>query len=218
MPNNDIGDLTKESQDEIIQPTVARQNSSVVPLVVSTAFSHPLDENLCNLLIQEIENNSKEFRTGLTGNFSSPDYFMLKKIRNSEVYFLPVNHWAYGIVWNYVKIANDENWQLDISNVQTIQITKYSEGGFYNWHHDFSANKNDPNYFRKLSITIQLNDPSEYEGGVLQLLDYSNRRIDCERKKGHVCVFSGRAPHRVTKIKSGVRYSLVAWIVGPQLR
>lgn len=217
MPNNDIGELIDQHQSdqEINQSS---PQIPIVPATSSTVFNYTLDKNICDLLIKEIEENINNFSPAITGYFTSTNDYLLKKIRKSDVYFLPDTHWVNGIVWNYVKIANDENWQLDISQVQSIQVTKYSEGGFYNWHTDFSPNKLDPNYYRKLSLTIQLNDPSEYEGGVLQILDYHNKRIDIEKKRGSICVFEGRTLHRVTKIKSGVRYSLVAWITGPQLK
>jgi len=194
------------------------QQPSSIPISSSVVFNDTLDEKICSFLISEIEENKDTFGTALTGNFDSPNDYMLNKIRKSEVYFLPPTHWVTGIVWNYVKLANDENWQYDITAIQSVQITKYNEGGFYNWHTDFCPDKCSPNYYRKLSITIQLNDPSEYEGGILQIFDYQNKRIDIEKRKGSICVFEGRTLHRVTKIKSGSRYSLVAWINGPPLK
>ncbi len=43
-----------------------------------------------------------------------------------------------------------------------VQYTEYhaTEGGKYDWHHDINWNENGP-YDRKLSLTIQLSDPSE---------------------------------------------------------
>ena len=219
-----IGDLIEKNEDQIQQINQTQnpffypniQNIQSKPISASVVFNCPLDKNICDLLIKEMDDNN--FATALTGNLSQPDDYMLKKIRKSEVYFLDRTHWANGIVWNYIKLANDENWQYDISDIQSIQVTKYTPGGFYNWHTDFFPDKSHPDYFRKLSMTIQLNDPSEYEGGILQIFDYHNKRIDIEKKKGSICVFEGRTLHRVTKIKSGVRYSLVAWILGPQLK
>lgn len=223
---HDIGELITEGEDQESQVSQTQnpffypniQSIPSIPVASSTVFNQPLDENVCNLLIKEIEDNANNFSTALTGTLSEPNDYVLKKIRKSDVYFLPKTHWAYGIVWNYVKLANDENWQYDLSDIQTIQITRYTPGGFYNWHTDFYPDKTHPDYFRKLSVTIQLNDPSEYEGGILQIFDYHNKRVDIERRRGSVCVFEGRTLHRVTRIKSGVRYSLVAWIIGPPLK
>jgi PKHD-type hydroxylase len=186
----------------------------------STIFKEPLNEKILQLLIEEINENQENFNLGKVGqdNNSDPSKYVLETVRNSFVYFLPYTHWIHGIVWDYVLKANREIWNYDITHVQSLQITKYGPGQFYNWHVDFSQNKNHPDYFRKLSVTIQLNDPSEYEGGCLELFDYYGKKIITERRKGSVCVFDSRTRHRVTKVKSGTRYSLVAWICGPALK
>jgi len=72
---------------------------------------------------------------------------------------------------------------------------------------------------RKLSVTIQLNDPSEYDGGNLQF-DLGPHREDryytCDeiRTQGSVIVFPSHVFHQVTPVTRGVRYSLVAWNLG----
>lgn len=189
-----------------------------------------LDPKICQLLIDEF--NDKEYgnpsilaRTGNTGDFMTLE--TIKNVRNSCIKFLDRNHWAYGLCWHYVNCVNNEFWKYDLYSVETVQLTKYVEGGFYAWHIDSGMNNNEEylvmNKFdqivygdRKLSVTIQLNDPSEYEGGILELFDpYIGTKITAPSEKGHISVFESHTRHRVTKVKKGVRYSLVAWINGP---
>ena len=71
---------------------------------------------------------------------------------------------------------------------------------------------------RKLSMTIQLSDPSNYEGGELQLVNYANNLVMMEKYLGRVLVFDAKIPHKVWPVTWGERYALVGWVSGPQLR
>ena len=71
---------------------------------------------------------------------------------------------------------------------------------------------------RKLSVTVCLNDFSEYEGGQLELA--TDERPDVSRKahdlrniatKGTIVIFPSFVWHRVKPVTSGTRYSLVIW-------
>ena len=82
-------------------------------------------------------------------------------------------------------------------------------------------------YIRKLSFSIQLSDSEDYEGGELEFKanNYrSEKRGDftldesffAPKKKGTIIIFDSRTQHRVCEVKSGVRKSLVGWVVGPR--
>jgi PKHD-type hydroxylase len=85
--------------------------------------------------------------------------------------------------------------------------------------HHAVTNPNMIGKIRKLSVTVSLNDPNEYEGGNLQF-DLGPHRPDqyhtCLeiRPKGSVIVFPSHVHHQVTPVTSGTRYSLVAWSLG----
>lgn len=124
------------------------------------------------------------------------------------------------LLWNYAEIANRNAFGFDISYLRDIQYTKYhsSTNDKYDWHVDtFWAN---PTMFdRKLSIVIQLSDPSDYEGGDFQFeSQYENPDRVALRQKGTVLVFPSFLMHRVTPVTKGTRKSLVAWIEGPSFR
>ena len=79
---------------------------------------------------------------------------------------------------------------------------------------------------RKVSIVCNITDPSEYEGGQLEIVDPSmapddpeeERIIKISKERGQVCVFPSFLYHRVTPITKGTRYSLVCWLRGPEFR
>ena len=91
---------------------------------------------------------------------------------------------------------------------ESLQITKYKENNFYNWHQDNGPH----NQFRKLSMVVNLSSPDDYEGGGLEL--YSNELIP--KDLGHMVLFPSYEQHRARKVTKGIRYSLVAWVHGPR--
>ena len=69
---------------------------------------------------------------------------------------------------------------------------------------------------RKISFSLQLSDPDDYEGGNIQFIDESDKSYIAPRQKGSLIIFDSRTKHRVCKVRSGVRKSIVGWVVGPR--
>ncbi len=142
--------------------------------------------------------------------------------RSSEIRWIPTSTSPdiTNMLWYYAQAANRNAFGFDITYLNDIQYTTYNatENGKYDWHHDaFWAN---PTTFdRKISIVIQLTDPSEYEGGDFEIdPQYPQLPKEEIREKGSVLVFPSFIPHRVTPVTKGVRRSLVSWIEGPKFR
>ena len=83
--------------------------------------------------------------------------------------------------------------------------------GFYTWHMD----NGDKTPGRKISLSVQLSSPDSYEGGELEFF-YTNKTKQVEKTQGGVIAFPSFIMHRVTPVTKGVRYSMVAWVVGPR--
>ena len=92
-----------------------------------------------------------------------------------------------------------------------------------------NTNKDDPNFFgkiRKLSVTCQLTDGTEYEGGELEFSfhhqhpDLPQKRVVCQEIKepGSLIVFPSHLWHHVKPIVKGERYSLVLWSCGKSFK
>lgn len=101
--------------------------------------------------------------------------------------------------------------------VEDFQYTIYrGNGGKYDWHMDAGPTRNGAAP-RKLSLVLQLSDPSEYEGGELELfLSHQPKKI--EKKKGLLVAFPSYILHRVTPVTNGIRRTLVVWIAGPKFK
>jgi PKHD-type hydroxylase len=84
----------------------------------------------------------------------------------------------------------------------------------------YTDNPNMVNKVRKISMTINLNAPGEYDGGNLKF-DFgphaSGKRFhECEeiRPQGSIILFPSFVYHQVTPVTRGTRYSLVLWSLG----
>jgi PKHD-type hydroxylase len=66
-------------------------------------------------------------------------------------------------------------------------------------------------------LSVQLSDPSDYEGGDL-LLHISADPKKAPKNQGQVILFPSHTLHEVTPVTKGIRYSLVAWVTGPKFK
>lgn len=165
-----------------------------------------------------------------------------EKIRKAKNAWLPSTHWISGFVMHFVNLANVQNFRYDLTGIdgQSVQYTIYDKGEFYNWHCDqgiasyYKPESNQKHGFedvllkdklsvdaelvRKVSFSLQLSEDEEYKGGELQIMDESDGIYEVPKKKGLLVCFDSRARHRVNKVTSGRRKSLVGWVVGPRWR
>ena len=117
--------------------------------------------------------------------------------------------------------VNNQFFHFDLSGMyEPMQLSMYSANettqGHYTWHSDMSMG--DTRTPRKLSMSLLLSDPSEFEGGDLQVKTDSDEAITLEATKGRAWFFPSWALHRVTPVTKGVRRSLVIWVGGPPFK
>ena len=137
-------------------------------------------------------------------------------IRKSEIRWLYNAPWLYKRLWTMVEEANRNVWNFNLSHGRdAIQHTIYNEGGgHYDWHMDAGHGMM---RHRKVSLTVQLTDTDDYEGGELQLWRGQNP-LNAPRGKGTVVIFPSYMMHRVTEVTKGTRESLVLWVGGDHYR
>ncbi|WP_417804042.1 prolyl hydroxylase family protein [Thalassospira lucentensis] len=100
---------------------------------------------------------------------------------------------------------------------EDAQIACYSgdRRGHYDWHSDTGASEVAKR--RKLTLVIQLSEPDDYEGGLLQL-NPSGNVIDAPMTRGTAIFFPSFVLHRVAPTTAGLRYSLTQWVHGNPFR
>ena len=157
----------------------------------------------------------------------------MKRKRNSDLVWLN-DTWIYKELHPYIHEANKAaGWNYEWDRSESCQFTKYKLNQYYDWHCDSwdkpykrdDKNSLDNGKIRKLSMTCQLTDGSEYEGGELEF-DFRNYDPHMREEtkhlkqakeilpKGSIIVFPSFVWHRVKPVTKGTRYSLVMWNLG----
>jgi len=133
--------------------------------------------------------------------------------------------------------ANIEaGWQYELQIPEAVQYSRYQNEGHYNWHIDGNSDNHAARKYlpevphpiplnltplpqlqglvRKLSATVNLSHPTEYEGGELQIRCYDQLHIFNDAPRGSMAIFPSFLEHRITPITSGERHSAVMWYNG----
>jgi PKHD-type hydroxylase len=159
------------------------------------------------------------------------------KVRESQIFWIKqdVNtEWIYNRISWWVNKVNEERYHFDVVGLEQMQYTKYdapdilnikdktrirshrdtkSHPGHYDWHIDGGKDT----YNRKISVVVNLSDPSDYEGGRLRT-NFSDGIITHGNGLGSCIIFPSFILHKVEPVTSGTRESLVCWIHGPSFR
>ena len=141
------------------------------------------------------------------------------EIRRSETSWLSNDkdsRWVFEKLSHVVSSLNAEYFGFNLLGFgEKLQLTNYHENkqGMYGWHQDFGG----AGPSRKLSVAVQLSDPSEYEGGNLEILT-SRKPETMGRQRGLITVFPAWTLHQVTPVVKGTRQSLVTWVSGEPFR
>ena len=164
---------------------------------------------LCQEIIDLGKTLPQEKATVYEGNNPNPAL-----ARKSTVSWLSFDKMQpmYDDINNFIQKTNRNHFGFgDIQIRELAQITKYTKGDFYEWHTDTYLDMDQEPPVRKLSMTLLLNDPSEFEGGELQIAGAKNTKL---MKQGHATIFASFLQHTVTPVTRGVRRSLVMWFGG----
>ena len=179
-------------------------------------FAHKVySDSVCDRIIEEGKNLLIE-SAGVNVK-EQEEYTLDQSYRQTEVGFFPKTNWVSELVQTAVYHANTGHYQAHLTDCEHVQFGIYNEGAFYKAHRDYDLSCN---HLRKMSITIQLTDPSEYEGGDFVLWDFygNEQRNELWRGRGSILVFPSVLKHEVTKVTKGTRMSLVQWHSGPDWR
>lgn len=200
----------------------------------------------CNLLIDIANKNRIE--EGLVGAIHEKDAEgkNISQIRSSSIVWFHKDIMPFHLeekIDEAMKLAlHETKWNFDIEYRQAYQYTIYNspdvtnktKGDFYTWHTDSSPDVDDKGQIRKLSFTLQLSNPDDYEGGYFQWLEpgkcydrmQDNAVIDMTdgiktlpfsvKDKGSIFFFPSFVHHQVTPVTRGQRISFVGWCVGNQ--
>ena len=124
-------------------------------------------------------------------------------------------------VFSVIKDKAGDFSNLHLDNIEPLQYSEYDTSQEYGWHQDLNNKPYEDGRIRKISFSIFLN--SNFEGGEFDLEihgpDAKPRYISEWKRSNENCViFNSDMWHRVRPVKSGVRKSIVGWLLGPTIR
>lgn len=193
------------------------------PFSFGTPLNHQFVEFLYipNVLLQheidqvnQLWDAEKSIRAGVSGG----DGTMKDDLRKTSIFGLentPEHRFLFEKLAMYAVQCNNERYGFDVHGfMEPLQLMTYGHDDFFDWHLDFGVG---PASGRKLSMTIQLSDPEDYEGGELQFMINQNI-VSAPKEKGTMIVFPSFILHRVNPVTSGTRKSIVGWVGGPPYR
>ena len=140
--------------------------------------------------------------------------------RSSKQVWMPSRHWLESVCVRAVQLANDAYFHFDLTDISGgIQYTVYDKNDHFDWHRDGTWNMEEDIARRKLSVSLLLSEPDEYEGGELEFEEEQTDEItSLKPPAGTAIVFPSWVKHRVAPIKSGQRISCVGWYLGPRIK
>ena len=179
--------------------------------VASSVFT----EEECDKII-DLEDLQKFQRGAIGGGVGGS---VNKKARDSDIMWIihdQNSDWIFQKFGALVSQVNYDHFMYSIDGFDNFQYTVYKAKNkqHYDWHIDMDITS--ANYIRKISASVILTDPEDYEGGEFQLVPHGrvDNPIVMKPKRGDIIFFSSFMPHRVAPVTSGVRKSLVCWVMG----
>ena len=189
-------------------------------------FDSAFSPFLCDKIIEEGYSNNPNIALIGSGDYNrrKKEIEQTKKIRNSNISWID-DWWVKRELEPYVKRANEmAGWNFNFTKSEASQFTIYEPGEYYDWHRDAQnypyTQGEGKDLIRKLSVTVSLSNPEDYEGGFLEFSRENDFNKKCFYKvreilpKGSICVFPSYTWHRVTPVTKGKRLSLVQWNLG----
>lgn len=138
------------------------------------------------------------------------DSYVDEDMRKSEIYF-PTTNEAYR-TFNLIQsriIQEYAGQKINVADVSEVQFVHYPLGGKFKWHMDITDTRVER--MRGLTFSMNLTDPSTYDGGTLHLAVSKNKTITLDREPGSFLIFPSFMKHKVDEITRGFREVIVVW-------
>ena len=157
--------------------------------------------------------------TNIHNNFSVSDTFEDGAItnesgtvkRNSKVSFIK----DVEICREIFNIIN-HTISINLTDIEPLQYSEYGVDDEYGWHRDVHDEPYSNGLVRKVSFSTILND--DFWGGEFDIETknpmYKKRYQTFESEEYNTIIFPAHMWHRVRPVKSGIRKSIVGWLLG----
>jgi PKHD-type hydroxylase len=141
-----------------------------------------------------------------------------ENVRNTDIFWIypnEENFWLLEKIASATKTINEEYFGFSLDGqISGFQLGRYFTGQGYDWHADLG--KLAPR--RKLSLVVQLSNPTLYEAGGLEFFRTEREVARAPSDLGSLTIFPSFLLHRAARLVKGERWSLVTWLEGPPFR
>lgn len=197
------GLFSDEELDKIIQ--ISKED----PLIKSSLADKDFKEDTKKKMLENM--NASEYEKFLVNS---------RKSKSNFHGITEKNKWIFDKINWVINSVNSECFNFDLTGYDYYQYTEYhgNEKGTYDWHMDMPIGS--LGAFRKLSLTLLLNDPEkDFDGGKF-MVNVSSERVaySLPLKKGDIVFFPSFVLHKVSPVTRGIRKSLVVWVLGPKFK
>lgn len=180
--------------------TISKENYFVVQKSAITS-------DACKKLIDQFENNMHKSQDALlSGNILD------KSIRDTKKIQIALNKSIGATMAGIGLYANKEIWNFNVTHANQAEFLRYDHQGRFTAHIDSILDEVGSQEMRKLTCILILNN--DFEGGKLYL-QYGKDKTYPSQEPGDVIIFPSYLLHGVEPITSGIRRSIVTWLVGP---
>ena len=180
-----------------------------------------LTEKRCDELM-DMFNKSEQYKATVAGTYkgSGSDVInenvrKVQEVRFSEDIVLSDGFNLNKNLTMACEMANKLFFNFDTSNqLSNIRMLRYEDTGKYDWHLDIG---NEETSVRKITAIVQLSGENDYEGGNFEFSMTDETGKDTavgSRKRGSLILFPSYLGHRVSPLTSGVRSSILTWMLG----
>lgn len=163
--------------------------------------------------IRELAEQETPYPISMFGRYTEENV----KARSTRLPYTAETAWIYERIGKSTQQVNEEHWNYDLTGFGEEFAYRMYDGDkteHFDYHLDTGP---ETHMLRKLTVTLQLCSPDEYEGGDFDI--YMGRvTLHTKKAKGLFTFFPGFWHHRVTPVTSGQRRVLNGFTVGPNFR
>tara|TARA_E500000318_G_scaffold53803_1_gene50071 strand:- start:796 stop:1920 length:1125 start_codon:yes stop_codon:yes gene_type:complete len=168
-------------------------------------------EESCQRIIEQFENNMNLAEKAALG-----DGHVNTNIRDAYRISIP-NHKGIGSTLTGMGFqCNYQFWKFNVTHANQSEFLRYDKNGHFESHVDTFLEAYDDNVnCRKLTLLLFLNN--DFEGGKF-FISTGTEKIYPRQRAGDVVCFPSFLVHGVEPVTSGIRRTIVNWLVGPYFK
>lgn len=199
-------ECTENNSVQDLIASIPQNDYSTLPVVVPNFLSAVECERVIELVEALQEHNAKVIR--------STESLQYEKRKSLIRLLYPGDQsmWLFQKLKDLV-VSYNKNYRFDIQGFfEGIQFAKYDVGGHFDWHMDSGPGDRS---LRKLSISVQLSRPEEYDDGELE---FFGQEQFAPKDQGTAIIFPAFLFHRVRTVTGGSRKVIITWVHGNPFR